>query len=307
MRILKFTAAVLLIAAAAACGSKSPVSPTSSATAASSPSPVISGATIIGSVRTGSSQLADSTGTYAASGLTVQIAGTSMSTSIGSTGQFTFRGVPAGPVTLTFSGPGVNASLALAPVTSTQTVTITVRVNGSTATLEDETQDDMNNGDSEVNGIISGLSGSASSFQFMVGSRQVKGDSQTQFFGDGNNPDSFANLKDGVRVEVKGTLKSSYVYANRIHVNDGSGPVTPGSGGNGGDNGGQEAEASGAISTLSGSCPSVSFSLGSQAVQTNSSTKFMNISCSSLKDGVKVEVSGTKQGSTIMAAKVSKD
>lgn len=319
MRTLKLVAGALLIASAAACGGKSslPASPTSPSPAAAAPS-AVSGATIVGSVRTGSGVLADSTGSHAAvAGLTVQVAGTNMSTTVGSTGQFTFAGVPAGPVRLDFSGPGVNASVSLTPVASNQTVTITVRINGSDATLEDESQDDHDSGESEVNGTISGLTGGASSFQFMVGSRQVKGDSQTQFFGDGDKPDSFTNLKNGVRVEVKGTLNSSYVYANRIHVNDSSAPDDHGNdngtdngdnhGGNGGDDQNPEAEASGAISGLSGSCPSLSFSLGSQGVQTNSSTTFSGISCGALKSGDKVEVSGTKQGSVIVAAKVKKD
>lgn len=305
MRTLKLTAGVLLIAAAAACGGKSPspVSPTSPTPAAAAPAPVVSGATIIGSVRTGAGLLADSNGASAAAGLTVQIVGTGMSTTVGATGQFTFTGVPAGPVQLNFSGPGVNASVTLTPVSNSQTITITVRVNGTTATVEDESNDD-NNGESEVNGIISGLTGTASSFQFMVGSRQVKGDSQTQFFGDGDKPDTFANLKDGVRVEVKGTLKDSFVYANRIHINDGSDE----NGNNNGDNNDQEAEASGKISSLGGACPSLSFSLGSQAVLTNASTTFSGVTCSSLTNGTEVEVSGTKQTSgAILAQKVKKD
>src|SRR4029079_5770724 len=70
----------------------------------------------------------------------------------------------------------------------------------------------------EINGVIDSLSGNASLFQFKIGSRLVKGDSLTTFFG--SSTQSFAMLKDGVRVEVKGQQRDGYVYAERLHVND---------------------------------------------------------------------------------------
>jgi len=71
----------------------------------------------------------------------------------------------------------------------------------------------------EVNGIVDSLLGSASAFQFNIGSRVVKGDLNTAFFGDGDKPDTFADLKNGVRVEVKGQQGNDFVYATRIHIN----------------------------------------------------------------------------------------
>src|SRR4029434_8233048 len=58
-------------------------------------------------------------------------------------------------------------------------------------------------------------------FQFKIGSRVVKGDANTTFFGDGDKPDTFADLEDGARVEVKGQQRDGFVYAVRIHINDG--------------------------------------------------------------------------------------
>ena len=67
-----------------------------------------------------------------------------------------------------------------------------------------------------VNGIVSGLSGTASDFQFTVGVTLVKGGTATTFSGKNN---SFAALANGARVEVKGQQKNGYVSATSIHVN----------------------------------------------------------------------------------------
>ncbi|HJR58450.1 MAG TPA: DUF5666 domain-containing protein [Vicinamibacterales bacterium] len=70
-----------------------------------------------------------------------------------------------------------------------------------------------------VNGVIDDLGGSASEFQFEIGSRLIKGDANTEFFGDGDDADTFADLENGVRVEVKGVQRDGFVYAQRIHIN----------------------------------------------------------------------------------------
>ena len=56
----------------------------------------------------------------------------------------------------------------------------------------------------EVNGTIDSLTGSATAFQFNIGSCDVKGDAATDFFGDGDKPDSFADRKNGPCAAVKG-------------------------------------------------------------------------------------------------------
>ena len=72
----------------------------------------------------------------------------------------------------------------------------------------------------EINGVIDSVTGSAAAFRFKIGSRVVKGDSLTTLFGDGSATVTFAALKDGVLVEVKGAQRDGHVYATRIHVND---------------------------------------------------------------------------------------
>jgi len=66
-----------------------------------------------------------------------------------------------------------------------------------------------------INGDISLFSGTISAFQFNVGGRLVKGDANTEFFGNS----AFADLANGKRVEVKGSQRDGFVYATRIKVN----------------------------------------------------------------------------------------
>ncbi len=66
-----------------------------------------------------------------------------------------------------------------------------------------------------LNGIVSAFTGTATAFQFAVDGRLVKGDGQTEFFGNSR----FSDLANGARVEVKGAQRDAFVYANRIKVN----------------------------------------------------------------------------------------
>lgn len=65
-----------------------------------------------------------------------------------------------------------------------------------------------------LNGTVANLLVTLPTFQFAVDGRLVKGDAQTEFFGNSQ----FADLANGVRVEVKGVPRDGFVYANRIHV-----------------------------------------------------------------------------------------
>lgn len=65
-----------------------------------------------------------------------------------------------------------------------------------------------------VNGVVSGLTGTASSFQFVVNGTTVKGTSTTAFTGHS----SFADLANGKRVEVKAEPGNGFVTADSIHV-----------------------------------------------------------------------------------------
>lgn len=81
------------------------------------------------------------------------------------------------------------------------------------------TRVDIQNTDSTlpvvVNGIVSGLTGTAASFQFVVNGTTIKGTSATAFTG----KSTFADLANGKRVEVKAEPGNGFVTADSIHVN----------------------------------------------------------------------------------------
>jgi len=67
----------------------------------------------------------------------------------------------------------------------------------------------------ELNGTISGFSGTASSFSFDIAGRHVLGDASTDF----NGNSTFADMKNGSRAEVKAEYRANALWATRIHVN----------------------------------------------------------------------------------------
>lgn len=66
-----------------------------------------------------------------------------------------------------------------------------------------------------INGDVSLFAGTSAAFQFNIGSRVIKGDANTEFFGNS----AFADLANGKRVEVKGSQRDGFVYATRVKVN----------------------------------------------------------------------------------------
>jgi hypothetical protein len=129
-----------------------------------------------------------------------------------------------------------------------------------------------------LHGVISGFTGTSTDFEFSVDGRLVKGTSSTTFYGNSR----FEDLADGARVEVKGLQADGYVAAERIHV---SGK---------GDASGTNVTIEGTIGNLSGACPALGFKVKGQNVTTDGTTVF-DPSCSELKSGTKVQVTGITQ------------
>jgi len=140
--------------------------------------------------------------------------------------------------------------------------------------------------ESELNGAVSALTGSASSFQFTIGSRLVKGDAATTINGSSNAVKTFADLKNGVNVEVKGVQKDGFVQASRIHLENDAEPQA-------------EAEVEGTVSAMTGSASAFQFTVGSTLVKGDSKTTFgesgkTTKTFTDLKNGLKVEVKGVR-------------
>jgi uncharacterized protein DUF5666 len=160
----------------------------------------------------------------AATTLRVTIAGTNISTNVDGAGQFTMTGVPPGAVTLTFTGEGVSASITLNNVNVGDEIRIDVRLNGNSARIEAETRshggDDSDDDDdadeaNEVKGTVSALTGTCPALTFTLGTLVVKTGSATVF------EDRCTDIKDSLRVEVKGTRASDgTLTATRVEVDD---------------------------------------------------------------------------------------
>ena len=152
----------------------------------------------------------------------------------------------------------------------------------------------------EVNGVIDTLTGSASTFSFKVGSRLVKGDANTTFFGDGDKPDTFADLKEGSRVEVKGEQRDDYVYAVRIHINGGDDTDT--------DPQDDSASIHGVLKAMSGATPNFVLTVDTTTVRTSSSTQVKRRgdvqTLAELKVGQSLHVVGVRQSNGSLDARL---
>ena len=162
----------------------------------------------------------------------------------------------------------------------------------------------------EVSGPIDSLTGSAATFQFKIGSRVIHGTSATTFDRGGDRPASFADLKNGSSVEVKGQQADGFVQATRIHIEDDEAAPAPKANpdddnDNDDDNEPEvenEAEAKGTLTALTGSCPALTFNVGTTKVMTSSATRFDDVTCSSLKNNDRVEAKGTKRSDGVLQA-----
>jgi hypothetical protein len=306
MSKLRFLPVLLSLLTAVACGSgSSPTGPTGSepAPTAATPTPTPSGsATITGALSSGSAAvqaLAGGASTRAVTVQTVQVVGASASAPVDATGRFTLTNVPAGSIQLRFSGLGADATLPVGSVQAGETISLVVAVNGSLAAILTDSRN-PNAVQIPINGDIDTVTGTAAAFQFKIGSRVIRGDTLTVFFGDGDRPDSFDSLREGTRVEVKSLQRDGYFYAFRIHVNGSQGP-TPTPNPNPNPNPPQDTSASveGTLTALGGAAPNLQLVVAGTTVRTNSDTVVQRRGdrqdLSTLRTGMTLHVVGDRQ------------
>jgi uncharacterized protein DUF5666 len=126
-----------------------------------------------------------------------------------------------------------------------------------------------------ISGQINQLGGSCPNSSFKLGSKRVGTDASSAFL-----DRSCSDLRNGGAVEVEGGWSSDgSVMAKRVR-----GQREP-----------PESEIRGAISGLTGACPNLSFSVGTQGVITDASTRFKDRECSGIRNGQSVEVHGIRQ------------
>jgi hypothetical protein len=279
--------AALLAAASiagAGCGSGSaelsPVSPTGSGSSTSA------GATITGRVNGGSGLASTTQGSSGP--MTVTVLGSGQSASVDSIGRFTLTNVAPGTVQLQFTGSGVNATVTIT-VGANEQVQIAVTVNGSGANVESQ-QHSGSDRKSEIEGRITTVDTAARTIR--VSGAQVA-IVPTTVIRHGGQTLQFADLAVGDRVHVKASMAGDVLTASEIQrQNDGRNGM---------------AEVKGTVSALSGTCPSLTFNVGSARVTTDGST-FFDDNCADVQNGTTVEVKGIREGgNTIVAVKVERE
>lgn len=306
---------LVLAGSAAACSKGNPASlvapsgPSSTTTAAPAPAPVSTGASISGAVVTGApsalSGLFSVAGLGNAGRVTVTVNGTGMTVVSDDNGNFALQNVPAGDRTLTLTGNGFSAQVTIPGVGSTDQIRVTLLVTGSTATVDDRTVESGNN-QVEVEGVIN----SSSNGTIVIGRLNTAVIVPlTATITKNGAPATKADLVSGARVEVKATKSGETLTAISVNI-EVSGPAAPDSTGGTGKSDDQEdeAEVKGTIVAKPvGTCPAVSFTVGTTKVITNASTKYDNVTCATLAAGDSVQVEGTTQtGGAVLAAEIEK-
>jgi Domain of unknown function (DUF5666) len=300
IQIRQWLPAALMVMAAAlgsACSqSGTPTSPSSlSSTSTASPSapaaPSATGATIIGQVSGTSSTSSASTAMrpQGSAGLTVTVAGTNISTTVDGSGNFTLSGVPPGDVTLQFTGSGTNATITLSGLTAGQTIQITVTINGSQASFDEGGHGQ--NSSVELEGLIQSIDVAGSTL--VVDGVTVSVSSATTIT-HGSTTLTLSQLQVGQRVHVRGTNQNGTVAASTIMLQDETPPSQ------------QQTSVSGAIAAApTGTCPALTFTVGSTTVTTSSTTDFDGAACAALAAGMNVDVEGIETGTTLAATHVT--
>ncbi len=292
-----------LLGFTAACGgTKSPAGPS---TPGATPSPgggSLGGATITGLVNSG---FGTSSWRPSGAAVTVSVAGTSISTPVDGGGSFVLHGVPTGTVRLQFSGNGTNASLQLDDVADHEDIHITVNLHGSTADIDDNDREAGNR--VEIEGRITSID--AGNRIVHVAGKDVTIPPGTPIV-HGGTALAFSDLHVNDRIHAHATKNGTQILASKVEVQTSNGapgmPPSPGDD-HGGDGQGSEVELKGALSGLTGKCPSLSFTVSSTKVTTNQSTKFDD-GCATLANDVVVEIKGTRQpDSSVLASRVEKD
>jgi hypothetical protein len=301
VRALQWILVVALAASTVACGSSM------SATGPSGSSG--SGAVISGRVNVGSSAalssaqfplavvvavpLANSSSTT----VTVSIVGSDIQSTVDGNGNFTLTNVPGGTVSLRFQGKGSDATLTIMGVEPDDRLQISVTLNGNNARL-DSRQSSGNGRGVEVNGRIDSIDAGARTLR--VGSQSVLVQQSTSIR-HGNRTFAFSDLRVGDHIQVKGARDGTTLVASEIKVETGDDDDD-------GDDDRDDNDVRGTISNLTGTCPVLTFFLGSTKVTTTASTKFEDGGCSTLRNDLRVEVEGSRANDgSLVASKVERD
>ena len=268
----------------------------SSATSPSTPTPLTPAgpsspgtASIIGTLSS-AGNLPMSMRTTSIGVVTVSVLGTAVAATALPGGSFTLSGVPSGDDVLQFSGPGVDARAAITGVEDQEEIHIVVSVNGSQAVVNITDRKKPQHG-TELEGLIAMMNASARTLVVNGTTVMVP---TTAVIRHGDQQLMFNDLKVGQRVHVKGVLNGSTVVASEVNLQD----EHPSDG--------MDAEIEGTVSGVSGTCPTVTFTIKTTKVTTTASTQFTGGQCTQLVNGKSAEVAGARNADgSITATRVS--
>jgi Domain of unknown function (DUF5666) len=266
---LAISVLLFIASAMAACsGGNSPAAP-SNGTNPGAPAAGPGGATITGSVQSGSSSTLATHGGASITGVTVTVAGTSNSATVDASGRFTLTNVPPGDVQLQFTG-AANATLPVGAVAATETVDLVILVSGGSASIDSEVRNGA--AEAQLEGRIDSLPPATPPLTFKAAGRTVKTDGSTQFV-DGGATRSFADLTLGMRVHVKGTFAADVMTARWIELQSpqvGTPPPAPPTPAPPEDT---SASIQGTLKTIGGSLPALTLLVDMTTVRTSSGTE----------------------------------
>ena len=183
-----FQFAVLVLTLAAACGGHTP--PDTSPTTETG---VVGGSLLMPPWEPG------------APGVTVRVVGTSVSADVDGFGHFVLPNVPAGPLDLHFTGPGLASGLDAGEIAGGETVTLSVRVEATTLRIEAIAR--VRGSDATIEGVIEASGDILTSNTIIVGGRSVQLPAGTA-----------ANLKPGMRVRATGTVSAAGIIARDLTI-----------------------------------------------------------------------------------------
>ena len=274
---------VLVALGCVACGGETPQSPGApSATGATGGPAASQGATITGSVTAGAPLAA----------MSAQVVGTSVSSPVGTGGDFSLTRVPEGGVQLRFVGSGVDASVALSPVKSGDAVSLLVGISGATAVIESESRNA--GGQVELEGRIESLPPTQAPNTLIVAGRTVTTGTQT-VIRDDNTTRTFAALAIGQRVHVKGKLDGAKIAADTIIIQNTDTSI--------------QVNVNGTVETLTGTAAAFTFFVSGREIRGAATTVFYGdndvpLTFSALKNGLRVEVKGEQRDAFVFAVRI---
>jgi hypothetical protein len=239
--------------------------------------------------------------------LTISIVGTSISANVDSSGSFTLQNVPTGDLTLSISGTGVDARITITGVTEHEQIHMTITVNGTTAEA-DETEREHADNRAEVEGQIQSID--LTNRTLVIGRHNIvlSVPAGTPIH-HGDTAIDFSKLAVGERIHAHAMKSGTMLVASDVQVqNQHSADNQPGH--NDGHDDANEGEVKGVVSGAPSGhgCPGFTFTVGTTTVTATADTRYEDINCGGVVNGVRVEVKGTRTSSTaITAKKIEKD